>query len=230
MIENSGGPAGLLYGFFLTWFGTLSVFIVMGELASMIPTAGGQYHWVSVLAPKSAKRSLSYLAGTSFDYSTGILVTSLGWLTVAGWVGATTAISFWMGSLVQAMLEFNVESYVPQRWHGTLLFWGALLIVVFINTVLSRALPIIEVVALILRFLGFFAIIVPLNYLAPKSDAKTVFTTFRSTAGYESQALAFFIGLNGLASAFVGTIFTLFILPSLVNVFAGTDGPVHVYV
>ena len=59
----SGGPAGLIYGFFVTWFGTLSVFIVMGELASMIPTAGGQYHWVSLLAPNSCKKFLSYITG-----------------------------------------------------------------------------------------------------------------------------------------------------------------------
>ena len=203
-MRNSGGPAGLVYGFFLTWFGTISVFIVMGELASMIPTAGGQYHWVSILAPKSAKRALSYVAGTVIPLRAADLLTPLGWLTVAGWVGATTAISFWMSNLVQAMLELNVETYVPLRWHGTLLFWAALLIVVFINTVLGRALPVIEVVALILRFLGFFAIVVPLNYLAPKSNAKTVFTTFKSTGGYDSQALAFFIGLNGLAAAFVG--------------------------
>src|SRR6186713_8485 len=102
LIGNSGGPAGLVYGFFLTWFGTISVFIVMGELASMIPTAGGQYHWVSILAPKSAKRALSYVAGTFIPLRAADLLIPLGWLTVAGWVGATTAISFWMSTLVQA--------------------------------------------------------------------------------------------------------------------------------
>ena len=29
----------------------------------MIPTAGGQYHWVSVLAPPSSRRFLSYVTG-----------------------------------------------------------------------------------------------------------------------------------------------------------------------
>lgn len=29
----------------------------------MIPTAGGQYHWVSVLAPPRFKRFLSYVTG-----------------------------------------------------------------------------------------------------------------------------------------------------------------------
>ena len=61
--HRSGGPAGLIYGFFVTWIGTLSVFIVMGELSSMVPTAGGQYHWVSILAPDSMKRFVSYVTG-----------------------------------------------------------------------------------------------------------------------------------------------------------------------
>ena len=60
---SSGGPAGLVYGFLLVWLGNLSVFITMGELVSMIPTAGGQYHWVSILAPRQSKKFLSYVTG-----------------------------------------------------------------------------------------------------------------------------------------------------------------------
>jgi hypothetical protein len=37
----------------------------MGELSSMIPTAGGQYHWVSLLAPASSRKFLSYITGQS---------------------------------------------------------------------------------------------------------------------------------------------------------------------
>lgn len=35
----------------------------MAEMASMAPTTGGQYHWVSEFAPKSAQRELSYVVG-----------------------------------------------------------------------------------------------------------------------------------------------------------------------
>ena len=34
-VHYSGGPAGLVYGYFLTWIGTLAVFVTLGELASM---------------------------------------------------------------------------------------------------------------------------------------------------------------------------------------------------
>lgn len=62
---TSGGPAGLIYGFLLVLLGNISVFIVIGELSSAIPTAGGQYHWVSLLAPRSSKRFFSYVTGMS---------------------------------------------------------------------------------------------------------------------------------------------------------------------
>lgn len=66
MVNNkscSGGPAGLIYGFILIWLGNFSVFICIGELASAVPTAGGQYHWVSLLAPRSSKKFFSYVTG-----------------------------------------------------------------------------------------------------------------------------------------------------------------------
>ena len=32
-------------------------------MSQRAPTAGGQYHWVSILVPKSCRRFLSYLIG-----------------------------------------------------------------------------------------------------------------------------------------------------------------------
>ena len=38
----NGGPAGVIYGFLINWIGTLSVYTVLAELASIAPTTGGQ--------------------------------------------------------------------------------------------------------------------------------------------------------------------------------------------
>ena len=71
----------------------MSVFGTMGELASMyllapqsfrpfthisrVPTAGGQYHWVSILAPRSQRKFLSYIIGKSrFDRALSATVQS----------------------------------------------------------------------------------------------------------------------------------------------------------
>lgn len=187
---QNGGPAGLVYGFIIIWLGNLSVFIAIGELSSMIPTAGGQYHWVSLLAPPSSKKFFSYITG---------------WLTVVGWIAGLTAASFFVASLIQALIIQNDPTYTSTGWQGTLLLWAVLLICVVINTFLGGVLPAIEVVVLILHVLSFFAILIPLVYLAPSHNStKEVFTIWINS-GWPTQALSFFIGIQGNALAFVGS-------------------------
>ena len=82
--------------------------------------------------------------------------------------------------------------------------WAVLILCVAINTVLSGILPAIEIFILILHILGFFAIIIPLIYLAPHGDAGYIFSTFFNEGGWSTQALSFFVGLQGNAAAFVG--------------------------
>ncbi|KAF1960761.1 amino acid transporter [Byssothecium circinans] len=188
---GNGGPAGLIYGFLLVWLGNISVFMVIGELSSAIPTAGGQYHWVSLLAPRSSKRFFSYITG---------------WLTVVGWIAALTAVCFFVADLTLGLISLNTSHYTRELWHGTLLLWGTLLLSVFINIFVSGALPTIEVIVLIIHVLGFFGILIPLVYLTPfHHSAKEIFTTFHNMGGWQSKALAFFVGLQGNALAFVGT-------------------------
>lgn len=63
-----------------------------------------------------------------------------------------------------------------------------------------------EVVVLIVHVLGFFGILVPMVYLSGNyNSAKVIFTTFNNSGKWPTQALAFFVGLQGNALAFVGT-------------------------
>ncbi|KAF2656096.1 amino acid transporter [Lophiostoma macrostomum CBS 122681] len=183
----SGGPAGLLYGFMLVWLGNLSVFTVIGELSS----AMRQYHWVSLLAPRSSKKFFSYITG---------------WLTVIGWIAALTAVCFFVADLSLQLVTLNEETFHREGWHGTLILWGCLILCVFINIFVSGALPAIEVVVLIIHILGFFGLLIPLVYLTPMhNSAKDIFTTFHNGGSWNSVPLAFFIGLQGNALCFVGT-------------------------
>ena len=110
-----------------------------------------------------------------------------------------------------------------------MIFWAVLLVCVAMNTVFSKALPTIEVAVLILHILGFFAIIIPLLYLAPKDSAKDVFTAFENAGGWSSQTLSFFVGLNGVAVAFVGMRSGLEAAsPGYTDDETGTDGSIHV--
>lgn len=61
----NGGLAGSVWGFIITWLFVLCMIASMAEMASMAPTAGGQYHWVSEFAPRSIEKQLSYMVGWS---------------------------------------------------------------------------------------------------------------------------------------------------------------------
>ncbi|KAL8821612.1 MAG: hypothetical protein Q9223_000355 [Gallowayella weberi] len=162
----------------------------MAELASMIPLAGGQYNWVALLAPSSSTKFLSYLTG---------------WITMISWQACLAGAAFLGGTMIQGLLVLNNESYVPERWHGTLLFYAIILFSLIINTYLARLLPKIEAVVLIIHVVGFVCILIPLVYLAPHAeeieDASTVIP----------RSMLASVGLNG-SLGFAIVVATLFCL------------------
>lgn len=186
---QNGGPAGVIYGFILVWVGSLSVFSVLSELVSMAPTAGGQYHWVSMLAPGSCRKFLSYITG---------------WITVGGWQATFASASYLTGTLVQGLIVMTVPDYGPKSWHGTLLYCAIVFVAGFVNTVVSSLLPTFEVLILIVHVVGFFAILIPLVVLGPHGSASDVFETFLNEGGLPTQGLSFFVGLVGNMFAMVG--------------------------
>lgn len=54
----SGGPVTIIYGILLIFVLGGACALSMAEIASVYPTAGGQYHWTSILAPRSISRGL----------------------------------------------------------------------------------------------------------------------------------------------------------------------------
>jgi choline transport protein len=106
--------------------------------------------------------------------------------------------------MIQGLITLNSSTYDPKPYQVTLLLWAAIFFAVFINTVVSSALPKVEGLMLILHVLGFFGILIPLVYLSPKTDASTVFTTFLNEGGWQTQGLSFMIGLIGPVFNFLG--------------------------
>jgi choline transport protein len=53
-----GGPVTLIYGPIIMFVLVGACALTLAELASVYPTAGGQYHWTSILAPKGWSRGL----------------------------------------------------------------------------------------------------------------------------------------------------------------------------
>ena len=59
----NGGTAGFIWMHIVTWSGFLCINISLAEMASMAPTSGGQYHWVSEFAPYKYQKFLSFIIG-----------------------------------------------------------------------------------------------------------------------------------------------------------------------
>ncbi|KAL4786854.1 amino acid/polyamine transporter I [Aspergillus varians] len=186
---TNGGPAGAIYGYLFVWLGTACVFVVLSELASMAPTSGGQYHWVSMLAPRSSVKFLSYICG---------------WLTVIGWQATFATAAYLSGTMIQGVVVLTHPDYVPQYWHPTMYFWAVVTFAVGINAVGRGVLPKLEGLILVVHILGFFAVMIPLVSLADIGSAKDVFTQFRNDGGWSSDGLSFFVGLIGCVFAFAG--------------------------
>ncbi|RAL59845.1 hypothetical protein DID88_000474 [Monilinia fructigena] len=126
---TNGGLAGSVYGYLIVWLGTLAAFSTMAELSSMAPTAGGQYHWVSILAPHNSRKFFSYM---------------IGWLTLVGWQAIVASGGYLSASLIQGLMVMNDVSYVPQRWQLVLLYWAMIAFAITVNTLISALLPKVE--------------------------------------------------------------------------------------
>ena len=112
--------------------------------------------------------------------------------------------SIFIGTILQGLIILDNESYVPKKWHGTFLCWAVLAVAIFINTVVSGLLPMIEGMILILHILGFVAVLVPLVYLAPHGSAASVFKTTLNEGGWPTPGISYCVGFIGNVATFVG--------------------------
>ncbi|KAF5683409.1 HNM1-choline permease [Fusarium denticulatum] len=60
---TSGGPPYLWYKFILSFLFTLAIGASLAEIASIYPTSGGQYHWVTDLSPARGRKTASWITG-----------------------------------------------------------------------------------------------------------------------------------------------------------------------
>lgn len=132
------------------------VVVSLAEMASMAPTSGGQYHWVSEFAPPRYQKILSYLAG---------------WMSVMSWQAGAASGPFLVGTLMQSLISYNKTEYVATNWQGTLMVWAITFIVYLGNVYGGRAMPVFQNVMLIVHVFGFMAVsVLPCSFSMFKAD------------------------------------------------------------
>ncbi|KAI6796399.1 amino acid permease [Hortaea werneckii] len=188
-----GGLAGSVWVFFVTWACTGALVGSLAEMASMAPTSGGQYHWVSEFAPKSQQHFLSFLVG---------------WLAALGWQALIATTAYAASVLILALAALYHPTYLPQNWHQSLLMIGIGCLGTLANTFGARRLPLLEYVVLAVHIVGFFCILIPLwaaQPLGQKASAGEVFGSFRNLGGWESIGTACYVGSIKATGAFAGS-------------------------
>lgn len=187
---TSGGAPCLFYNYVLSFLGTIAVAVSLAEIASIWPTAGGQYHWVAELAPSKHRLAASWFTG---------------WISIGGQIVLTASAAFAGGLQYQAMITLNnPDSYIPTRWQGMLFYWLVLAYSLMVNIWGSKVLPHTNLASGVLHIAGFLAIVVTLGVLAPKHDAHYVFVEVQNSSGWSSDGVAWLVGLISSVYPFLG--------------------------
>ncbi|KAJ4340185.1 hypothetical protein N0V87_002806 [Didymella glomerata] len=175
----NGGLAGLFWSYIWTFIGFTFVEMSLAEMASMAPTSGGQYHWVSEFAPPQYQQFLSYIVG---------------WMSTLSWQAGNAADCFLTGTMSQALIVVNNPTYEPQRWEGTL-FVLAMVLIVYVSNIWGHDIwPRVQNGLMVLHVLAFLAVVVTLWCLAPHRTARDVFTDFSNASDWSSLGLSLMVG------------------------------------
>ncbi|KAH7161493.1 amino acid permease [Dactylonectria macrodidyma] len=189
LVMPSGGSVSFVYGFVFCVLCNLCLSASVGELASLWPTAGGQYHHAYALCTEKWKKSISFLVG---------------WVNIAGWLTLnTTAAYFGARFLVAAAVVGSGGAYQITQWSTYLMFVAVSLIGVLLNIFAYPIQNRWNECALYWSITSVVVISIVLLATAPKTDAEFVFTNFSNTTGW-SDGTAWMLGLLQSALSLIG--------------------------
>jgi choline transport protein len=175
----NGGFAGLFYEYIGTTICYFSVVLSLAEMASMAPTSGGQYHWVSEFAPPRVQRYVSYAAG---------------WTSATGWLVGAAGGYYIMQTLLEALIEVYMPDYAFSNWQATLVMMAFVVITVLFNTFGTPLLPLVESISLVGHIAGWIITTVVLWVLCPKNSAHEVFVSVVNSGGWSNTGLSCLVG------------------------------------
>ncbi|KAK0940114.1 hypothetical protein LTR29_008308 [Friedmanniomyces endolithicus] len=93
---TNGGTAGAIWMFLVVCFGMFFVMLSFAEAASIAPTSGGQYHWVSEFSPPRYQKVLSSVTG---------------WFALLGWQTSLVGTAYAAGQQFEAMAALSDPNY-----------------------------------------------------------------------------------------------------------------------
>ncbi|OCT46155.1 hypothetical protein CLCR_01319 [Cladophialophora carrionii] len=186
----------------------MSVAISLAELASVYPTAGGQYNFASILTPKKIRRGVSYACGL---------------LSIFSWVAIGAAVTIIPAQQIMALVSASNPTFETKQWHIFLLYEGVAAFILVNNLFLLEKAPWTHnigcmcaditqlphepetnsyLVALTLSMF-LFALITLLARASPKASSKFFWATLINYTGWP-DGLCLIIGLPTSCFMYIG--------------------------
>ncbi|KAK1249276.1 hypothetical protein MKX07_002792 [Trichoderma sp. CBMAI-0711] len=184
---TAGGPVSLIYGNFVSLAMYGSAAVTLAELASVYPTAGGQYHFASIMAPKRFNRSISYVCG---------MMATVSWVICSASVASITSLC------IASIAEFY-GGYKASNWQLFLVSQALNLFALGYNLFLMKRTGWLHNAAFFLTLTTFLVICIVCLVRGDKQSSTWVWTNFEPSSGWP-PAVSFFIGLSTHAYMFGG--------------------------
>ena len=121
------------------------------------------------------------------------------------WITCTAASPAFLANIVQGLAIFNYPEYTPQRWHGTLIMWGFILVPVLWNFYFRRMLNTLEMVGGVCHVVFFIVSVITLAVCARRSSSEFVWNTVtHDLSGWTNPTVAWGLGLLTVAFPVTG--------------------------
>ncbi|OJD11807.1 hypothetical protein AJ78_07489 [Emergomyces pasteurianus Ep9510] len=185
----AGGPVTLVYSILVSTSAYFSIAGSMAELSSIYPTAGGQYHFTSILAPKKWRRGLSYTCG---------LLAMLSWISI----GAT--VTMLVAEQILSVISISVSEYERKSWHIFFVYQAMVLLATIYNALALKRAPWTHTIGFFLTLSIFLVQFIGLLARSnPKQPSKVVWTSFINLTGWP-DGFCFLIGLSTSCFIYIG--------------------------
>ncbi|CAI5756364.1 unnamed protein product [Candida verbasci] len=178
---QSGGPLLIVYGILIVAFVSVCIACTLGELASAMPSAGGQYVWARVLAPKRYSSFWAYITG------------SISW---GGSIFTTASMNLALAYELLGFWNLNHPEHVTQKWQVFIIYNIVNWFLFFFN-IWHRYLPFIgnSIFGISLTSYCIITITVLVCSRNNFNSVEFVFVDFANNTGWSSKGIAFIVGL-----------------------------------
>ncbi|GAA5879952.1 hypothetical protein JCM1840_006941 [Sporobolomyces johnsonii] len=177
-----GGPASVVWCWFLGTFMCFCLGTSIAELVSAYPTNGGLYSASAYLVPKKYRAIVGW---------------SVGWLNLMGQVAGVASTAFGLAQMILAAASLSTDgAFVANAWQTYLTFLALVIIHGVLNSVGTRWLATMTRTFVFFNIGTVFAIIIALLIKTEhKHSASYTFTHNINGSGWSSQGLTFLLGL-----------------------------------